>query len=98
VTFPTAASAYLSYLAAAIEAKVSGRDVPSATNVIAVMDGSIPRTHPKRLANSPTTAVTIPIKHKHPRKQAHPPIQCAGGIKAKKIFHPMQTMWKVASV
>jgi hypothetical protein len=97
VTFPTAASAYFSALAAAIDAKVSGREVPRATNVIAVIEGFIPRTHPNKLANSPTTAVTTPIKHKHPMKAAHPPIQWTGGIKAKKIFHPMQMKWNAAS-
>lgn len=97
VTLPTAASAYASYLAAAIEAKVSGRDVPRATKVIAVMEGFIPSTHPKRLENSPTTAVTIPIKQRHPKKQAHPPIQCGGGMKAKNNFQPIQIMWKTAS-
>ena len=55
VTFPTAESAYFSAAAAAILAKVSGSEVPRATNVMAVTDGNIPRTHPKRLANSPTT-------------------------------------------
>lgn len=35
VTFPTALSAYFSCTAAALDAKVSGRDVPRATNVIA---------------------------------------------------------------
>lgn len=39
VTFPTAASAYLSYCAATLLANVSGRDVPRATNVIAVIAG-----------------------------------------------------------
>jgi len=37
VTFPTAASAYLDVLAAVTLAKVSGREVPMATNVIAVI-------------------------------------------------------------
>jgi len=75
VTFPTAASAYLSAVAAAIEAKVSGREVPRATNVIAVIDGLIPRMHPNKLANSPTTAVTIPINPRAVQKHAHPPSQ-----------------------
>jgi len=61
VTFPIAESAYYDYLAAVIEANVSGREVPSATSVIAVTDYSIPRTHPKTAATSPTTAVTKPI-------------------------------------
>lgn len=36
VTLPTALSAYFSCTAADLEANVSGSDVPSATNVIAV--------------------------------------------------------------
>lgn len=73
VTFPTALSANFSAYAAAIDANVSGRDVPRATKVIAVIDGLIPRTHPKMEANSPTTAVTIPITPSAQPKQAHPP-------------------------
>lgn len=59
--FPIAESAYSDYLAAAIEAKVSGKDVPSATRVIAVIESSIPSTHPRIVANSPTIAVTSPM-------------------------------------
>ena len=73
VTFPTALSANFSYLAAAIEANVSGKEVPRATKVMAVIDGLIPRTHPKMLANSPTTAVTIPMTPRAQPKQAQPP-------------------------
>lgn len=73
VTFPTALSAYFSALAAAIEAKVSGSEVPRATNVMAVIEVSMFRTHPKRFANSPTTAVTIPMTTSATKKQAHPP-------------------------
>jgi len=73
VTFPIAESAYFSCWAAAIEAKVSGRDVPRATKVIAVIAGLIPRTHPNKLANSPTTAVIIPMNPREITKQAHPP-------------------------
>jgi len=73
VTFPTAASAYFSCWAAVIEAKVSGREVPKATNVIAVTPGLIPRTHPKRPANSPTMYVTKPMKASEIKKQGIPP-------------------------
>jgi len=73
VTFPTALSAYFSALAAAIDANVSGKEVPSATKVIAVIDGLIPSTHPKRVAISETRAVTIPITPRAQQKQAHPP-------------------------
>lgn len=73
VTFPTAESAYFSSYAAVIEAKVSGREVPRATKVMAVIDGLISRTQPNKLANSPTTKVTTPMKARDPIKQAHPP-------------------------
>jgi len=72
VTLPIAASASLSYFAAVILAKVSGSDVPKATNVIAVIDGGTKRTHPKSVANFSTIAVTIPIIIREPTKQAHP--------------------------
>jgi len=55
VTFAIEASAYVSYEAAIMDAKVSGSDVPRATKVIAVTDGLILRTQPKRSANSPIT-------------------------------------------
>jgi len=51
VTFPTASSAYLSYLAAMLDAKVSGIEVPIATNVMAVMGGGKPNIHPISSAN-----------------------------------------------
>jgi len=73
VTFPTAESAKGSAVAAAMEAKVSGSEVPRATKVMAVIDGSTLRTQPNKLANSPTTAVTIPIIPRAQMKQAHPP-------------------------
>ena len=62
VTLPIAASAVSSPIVAALEANVSGRDVPSATNVIAVTDGSSPMTQPKSVARSPMIAVTKPMK------------------------------------
>lgn len=51
VTLPTASSAYLSYLAAILEAKVSGIDVPIATKVMAVIGGGRPNTQPISSAN-----------------------------------------------
>jgi hypothetical protein len=45
-------STYLSSLAAFMDAKRSGRDVPSATNVIAVIEGVKPIWHPIWLAKS----------------------------------------------
>lgn len=75
VMFPTAASAYALALAAVMLAKVSGREVPMATNVIAVTPGFRPITHPITLAISPTTAVSIPMKTIAARKHGHPPPQ-----------------------
>lgn len=59
---PTAESAYSELMAAVLEANVSGREVPRATNVMAVTGYLIISTHPNMFANSETTAVTIPMK------------------------------------
>lgn len=61
VTLPIAASAVSALLAAVIEAKVSGKEVPRATNVIAVTESLIPHTHPNISAAYPTITVTPPI-------------------------------------
>lgn len=61
VTFPIAESAYYEFWAAVTLAKVSGRDVPTATIVIAVIAGGSPTTHPRSSATSPTIPVMIPI-------------------------------------
>ena len=90
VTLPIAASASSSYLAAVILAKVSGREVPKATKVMAVIDGGTIRTHPKSVANLSTIAVTKPIMARAPKKQAHPLHIWAGGTNEKRSFHPMQ--------
>ena len=86
VTFPTAESAVGNYLAAVILANVSGREVPRATKVIAVMESSIPQTQPRREATSPTTAVTAPMKERATRNAGHPPPQWLGGTHAKITF------------
>jgi len=72
-----------------MEAKVSGRDVPSATAEIAVTVVLRPTVQPKTLAKSPTTNVQAPIIARAPRKQAHPPIICGGGTMEKRSFHPI---------
>lgn len=72
VTFPIAASANSEELAAVTEAKVSGREVPKATKVIAVTDYFSPAMHPNMFANSATTAVTIPIIARDTTNAAHP--------------------------
>ena len=89
VIFPIAESAYSDYLAAVIDAKVSGSEVPRATRVIAVTDCSIPNTHPRIVATSPTIAVTIPIKINETMKAALPLYILIGGTNANKIFQVM---------
>jgi hypothetical protein len=61
VTLPIAESAYSEVFAAVIDANVSGSEVPNATIVMAVMDSFKPISHPRRMAMSPTTAVTKPM-------------------------------------
>ena len=72
VTFPMASSAVSAFLAAVIEAKVSGKEVPRATKVMAVIDCLSPTTHPKTVAISPTTAVTTPIMARATTKHPFP--------------------------
>lgn len=74
VILPMAESAYSEFYAAVILAKVSGSDVPKATNVIAVTDYLIFRTHPRTVAISPTIAVTRPINIKAITKAGYPPL------------------------
>ena len=73
VTLPMAASAYFSLWAAVIEANVSGKEVPSATKVMAVTVGFKPMTQPKSSANSPTIAVVMPMKASATPKHGSPP-------------------------
>ena len=86
VTFPTAESAYWDDYAAVILANVSGRDVPIATKVIAVIWGSIPRTQPINSATSPTIPVIIPMKVKATIKAYLPWPQLIGGTREKNNF------------
>lgn len=72
VTLPTASSALSEFLAAVIDAKVSGKEVPKATNVIAVIDYLSPTTHPNTVAISPTIPVTTPIMASAIRKHPFP--------------------------
>lgn len=61
VTLPMALSAVFSATAAVLLAKVSGNEVPRATNVMAVTVGFRPTRQPKMEAKSPTMAVNKPI-------------------------------------
>merc|ERR1719375_409854 len=61
VTLPTELSAYLSPRAACIEAKVSGREVPRATRVMAVTEDLMYIWHPTWLAKSEMRTTWKPI-------------------------------------
>lgn len=78
-------------------ANVSGRDVPIATIVIAVIDGSNPITHPRSPATVPTIAVIKPMKERATPNAGAPPPQLTGGTQAKSNFHPIKAKWKRAS-
>ena len=97
VTLPIAESAYSEDLAAVTLAKVSGREVPTATIVIAVIDGSSPMTHPRSPATDPTTAVMIPIRESATMKAGAPFPIPGGGTMAKRSFQPINEKWKRAS-
>lgn len=73
VTFPMAESAYGDYCAAVILAKVSGSDVPIATNVMAVTAGWRPTVHPRTVATSATIAVMPPMKMSATPNAGQPP-------------------------
>ena len=93
VMLPTAESACFDVLAAVTEARVSGRDVPRATMVMAVTDCSRPRAHPKRVATSATMAVIVPIMASAMMKAAHPLQVFLGGIQAKASFQKIHKKW-----
>jgi hypothetical protein len=61
VTFTMEASAWESFMAAAREAKVSGREVPRATKVMAVTQSLRSHKQPNIAAMSAITAVSSPI-------------------------------------
>jgi len=62
VTLPTEASAVSSSIAAVLEAKVSGTEVPRATNAIAFTQSFRLIKHPRCPATSPIKAVQAPMK------------------------------------
>lgn len=97
VMFPIAASAFVLCWAACLLAKVSGRDVPIATKIMAVAASLSPITHPNNLAISITTAVINPMKIKLNKKPAHPLSSLGGGTIAKSTFHPIVQKCKNAS-
>ena len=97
VTLPMAESANSDCYAAVTLANVSGREVPTATNVMAVIDGSRPTTQPRSSATEPTMAVIIPINTSAMKKAGAPPPIFTGGTTAKRSFHPIKAKWKSAS-
>ena len=78
VTLPIASSADLEFFAAIIDANVSGNDVPSATNEIAVILSFNPTMQPNIAATSPIMAASKPmnasetknVNHRHGDKRA----------------------------
>lgn len=72
VTLPMAESALSSACAAAMDAKVSGKEVPSATKVMAVTESGMPIEHPNKLAKSPMKPVTMPVMASATKKVAQP--------------------------
>src|SRR5271163_4528437 len=86
VTFPMASSAVLEFFAAIIDANVSGNDVPSATNDIAVILSFNPTRQPNIAATSPIIAVSIAINKSETKNVNQPPAIDVGGTNAKRIF------------
>mmetsp|Transcript_263 Transcript_263/g.612 ORF Transcript_263/g.612 Transcript_263/m.612 type:complete len:327 (-) Transcript_263:412-1392(-) len=98
VTLPMLLSAMGSWMAAVLEANVSGSDVPSATKVMAQIEGGMPRAQPSRLARSPRRAVQRPIMSREQPKQTLPPQNSVGGTTAKSTFQGTLMTWKAQSV
>mmetsp|Transcript_16130 Transcript_16130/g.44613 ORF Transcript_16130/g.44613 Transcript_16130/m.44613 type:complete len:225 (+) Transcript_16130:453-1127(+) len=98
VTLTMEASAVGSSLAAEIDAKRSGIEVPMATKVMAVMISGTESTQPKSSARSETQAVRKAMPIREPKKQAQPPAKTVGGTRAKKTFQGRETMWTAQSL
>jgi hypothetical protein len=86
VTLPIASSADLEFFAAIIDANVSGNDVPSATNEIAVILSFNPTRQPNIAATSPTIAVRIAMNKSETKNVNQPPAIAVGGTKAKSTY------------
>lgn len=98
VTFPTDASAWRSFTAAALLAKVSGNDVPNATKVMAVIESGSPRVHPKMDAISPTTIVRRPMNINATTKASQPPAMEVGGTAANNTWREIMRGLSVPTV
>ena len=79
-----AASACGSLMAAVRLANRSGKLVPTATNVMAVTDGSSPTKQPNIFAKSPMNAVRMPINNRETKNAGQPRPKEAGGTNAKR--------------
>ncbi len=86
VTFPIASSADGEFFAAIIDANVSGNDVPSATNDIAVILSFNPTKQPNIAATSPTIAVRIAMNRSETKNVNQPPAIAVGGTKANRTY------------
>jgi hypothetical protein len=98
VTLPIAESAVSAFLAAVIDANVSGKEVPRATNVMAVTESSIPHTHPNISAAYPTITVIPPMYARETTNAGHPPPLLIGGTVANNNFQKIVTKCVSASL
>lgn len=97
VMFPIAESAVSEFLAAVILANVSGREVPRATRVIAVIESSMFNSHPSKVANYSTIAVQRPMKMRATKNAAFPFQYDGGGTKANATFQVIEIKCTIAS-
>mmetsp|Transcript_59543 Transcript_59543/g.128840 ORF Transcript_59543/g.128840 Transcript_59543/m.128840 type:complete len:201 (+) Transcript_59543:409-1011(+) len=95
---PMELSAVISLLAAVIDAKVSGKLVPKATNVIAVMPSGMPMVQPSRLAMSLVMAVTMPTIARAEKNVAQPLQRSVGGTSTKIPFQKSERMCSNQSI
>uniref|UniRef100_A0A915JGW8 Uncharacterized protein n=1 Tax=Romanomermis culicivorax TaxID=13658 RepID=A0A915JGW8_ROMCU len=77
-----------------LEANVSGKLVPNATKVIAVIVSSKCTKQPNVEAKSPTKAVTKPMRKSAAENVSHPPKSPGGGTKAANVFHGKDNKWQ----
>ena len=75
------------YARPALEAKVSGSEVPRATKVMAVTELLRPIVQPTCAARSPMNAVRMPMMTRVTPKQTQPWASRGGGMPAQMVFH-----------
>jgi hypothetical protein len=96
VTLVIAASAVGSCCVANLEAKVSGKEVPNATKVMAVTSFRRPTMQPKRLARSEINAVVMPTHASAYTKVPHPLNAEVGGARQLKNDHGKRIMYMLS--